>query len=168
MSTRSGDESGNAGGFSEQERSAMKERAAELRTEVERGRGNKRAAEELDVLSKIQEMEAADRAVAERVHAIVTANAPGLAPKLWYGQPAYARKGKVVCFFRSGSADKERYSTFGFTPEADLDDDSGLWPTSFAVSGLGEETEKAIAALVRKAVGRHRPGSEHSIRPGRK
>ncbi|MER5645263.1 DUF1801 domain-containing protein [Streptosporangium sp. NPDC002524] len=145
-STRSTD------GFSEEERAAMKERAAELRKETNRGRGNKTAAEELDVLSKIAEMEAPDRAVAERVHAIVTANAPGLSPKLWYGQPAYARKGKVVCFFRSGHADKEPYSTFSFTSEANLGDGSGLWPTSFAVAELSEEAEKTLATLVKQSV----------------
>lgn len=140
-------------GFSEQERAAIKARAAELKKETTRGRGSKAAAEELDVLSKIADMEASDRAVAERVHAVVTANAPELAPKLWYGQPAYARKGKVVCFFRSGQVDRERYSTFGFTTEANLDGDSGLWPTSFAVTELSEKAEATIAALVKKAVG---------------
>ncbi|RSN67578.1 iron chaperone [Actinomadura sp. WAC 06369] len=139
-------------GFSEQERAAMKQRAAELKKEAERGRGNKAAAEELDVLSKIAEMEASDRAAAERIHAIVTANAPELKPKLWYGQPAYARKGKVLCFFRSGHVDKERYSTFGFTPEAGLDDGDGLWPTSYAVTLPTEQAEQAIAALVKRAV----------------
>ncbi|MFF8958913.1 DUF1801 domain-containing protein [Streptomyces sp. NPDC014894] len=140
-----------AGGFSEEERAAMKARAAELRKEASGGRGNKAAAAELDVLSKIAEMEAPDRAVAERVHAIVTAAAPELSPKLWYGQPAYARKGKVVCFFRSGHVDKERYSTFGFTPEANLGD-VGLWPTSYAVTEVSDQAERALTALVRKAV----------------
>lgn len=140
------------GGFSEQERAAMKERAAELKKEASRGRGNKAAAEEHDVLSKIADMDAPDRAVAERLHAIVTTHAPDLAPKLWYGQPAYARKGKVVCFFRSGHDDKERYSTFGFTPEANLDDASGLWPTGYALTELNTKTEKAITALIKKAV----------------
>jgi uncharacterized protein YdhG (YjbR/CyaY superfamily) len=144
---------GGSGGFSEQERAAMKERAAELKKEAGRGRGRKQAADLLDVLSKIEKMAEPDRAIAERIHAIVTANAPGLSPKLWYGQPAYARDGKVTCFFRSGATDKERYSTFGFTPEAQLDDESGLWPTSYAVTRLGEEAEKAITALVRKAAG---------------
>ncbi|MFC7329799.1 DUF1801 domain-containing protein [Marinactinospora rubrisoli] len=140
-------------GFSGQERAAMRERAAELKKEASRGRGNKAAADELDVLSKIAEMAASDRAVAERVHAIVTGTAPELAPKLWYGQPAYARKGKVLCFFRSGTVDKEPYSSFGFTSEARLDDPSGLWPTSFAVTELTGEAEEKIAALVRRAVG---------------
>ncbi|MEU5402974.1 DUF1801 domain-containing protein [Streptomyces sp. NPDC005963] len=141
------------GGFSDVERAAMKERAAELKKEAGRGRGDKKAAEALDVLSKIAEMADPDRAVAERIHAIVTATAPELAPKLWYGQPAYARKGKVVCFFRSGQTDKERYSTFGFTPEAGLDEDGGLWPTAYAVTELSGEAEKTITSLVKKAVG---------------
>ena len=130
----------------------MRERAAELRKESGRGRGGKAAAAELDVLSKIAAMEPSDRAVAERIHAVVTASAPELAPKLWYGQPAYARKGKVVCFFRSGQADKERYSSFGFTTEANLDDPGGLWPTSYALTALSGESEEALAALVRQAV----------------
>ncbi|GIJ76441.1 protein of unknown function (DU1801) [Micromonospora phaseoli] len=139
-------------GFSEQERAAMQQRAAELKKETNRGRGNKAAADELDVLSKIAAMETPDRAIAERIHAIVTTNAPELSPKLWYGQPAYARKAKVVCFFRSGHADKERYSTFGFTTEAHLDEGSGLWPTSYAVTELTDEAEQTITALVRKAI----------------
>ena len=129
----------------------MKERAAELEQEKTRGRGNKKAAEELDLLAKLESMDPADRALAERIHAIVTTTAPDLAPKLWYGQPAYALKGKVVCFFRSGQDDKERYSTFGFTQNANLDD-GGFWPTSFAVSTLDTEAEKTIATLVAKAV----------------
>ena len=139
--------------FSEQERAAMKERAAELKNESGRGRGAKAAAEERDVLAKITAMDPADRAVAERIHALVTGAAPGLAPKLWYGQPAYARNGKVVCFFRSGKGDKERYSSFGFTAEAGLDDASGLWPTSYAVTELTPRAEETITALVKRAVG---------------
>ncbi|MBX9388248.1 DUF1801 domain-containing protein [Streptomonospora nanhaiensis] len=129
----------------------MKERAAELKKEA--GRGGRAAADELDVLAKIAEMEQPDRAMAERVHAIVTGAAPELAPRLWYGQPAYARKGKVVCFFRSGRVDRERYSSFGFTTEAGLDDPGGLWPTAYAVTELTPEGEEALAALVRRAVG---------------
>jgi uncharacterized protein YdhG (YjbR/CyaY superfamily) len=139
-------------GLSAEERAAIKERAAELKKEATRGRGNKAAAEELDVLSKIAEMEPSDRAVAERIHAIVTTNAPQLSPKLWYGQPAYARKGKVVCFFRSGHVDKEPYSTFSFTAEANLADDNGLWPTAFAVTELSDEATKTITTLVKKAI----------------
>ncbi|WP_277213237.1 DUF1801 domain-containing protein [Isoptericola croceus] len=150
MSTRT--QNSDARGFSEQERAAMKERATELKKEADGGRGNKKAADELDVLAKIADMDATDRAVAERIHAIVTTTAPDLSPKLWYGQPAYARKGKVVCFFRSGHVDKERYSTFGFTPEANLDDDGGLWATSFAVTELNDQAEKAIATRVARAV----------------
>lgn len=137
-------------GFSDQERAAMKARAAELKREGRRG--EKAAADEEDVLSKIAEMEPSDRAVAERLHAIVTSAAPELSPKLWYGQPAYARRGKVVCFFRSGHVDKERYSTFGFTPEANLDDESGVWPTSYAVNELTAKAESAITALIKSAV----------------
>ncbi|WP_016700167.1 DUF1801 domain-containing protein [Actinoalloteichus spitiensis] len=151
-STSHEDAGANAGGFSEQERAAMRERAQELRKEAGRGRGGKAAAQEADVLAKIEQMPEPDRSSAERIHAIVTSNAPELAPKLWYGQPAYARKGKVVCFFRSGAADKERYSTFGFTPEARLDDDGGLWPTSYAVAELSDRAAEAIAALVTRAV----------------
>lgn len=140
-------------GFSKQERAAMKERAAELKQEAARPRGGKKAAEELDVLEKIAGMADADRLLAERVHAIVTAAAPELAPKLWYSQPAYARKGKVVCFFRSGHDDGERYSTFGFTPEATLDHDSGLWATSYAVAELSDAAQEELAALVKRAAG---------------
>ena len=140
-------------GFSAQERAAMQERAKELEIEAKRPRGGKAAAEELDVLAKIADMPPTDRALAERIHAIVTAAAPDLAPKLWYSQPAYARKGKVVCFFRSGDADGERYSTFGFTPQAALDDDLGVWATSFAISAIGEEAEALLTRLVAQAAG---------------
>lgn len=142
-----------SGGFSAEERAALRQRAAELRAEADRPRGGKAAAQELEVLAKIAEMPPADRALAERVHAIVTTHAPELSPKLWYGQPAYARGSTVVCFFRSGAADKERYSTFGFTPAAALDDDSGLWPTSYAVSGLSEPAVAELTALVTRATG---------------
>ncbi|PUB31818.1 hypothetical protein C8K30_101335 [Promicromonospora sp. AC04] len=142
-----------AEGFSEQERAAIKSRAAELRAEARRGRGAEKAvADEAAVLAKIAEMPESDRVLAERVHAVVTGAAPGLAPKLYYGQPGYASNGKVVCFFRSGQMDKERYSTFGFSAEANLDDRSGLWPTSYALTELNDETEKALAALVEQAV----------------
>ncbi|MFJ2521384.1 DUF1801 domain-containing protein [Cellulosimicrobium cellulans] len=139
------------GGFSEQERAAMKARATELKKQAQNGRGNKAAADEADVLAKIEQMPEHDRALAERVHAIVTSVAPDLAPKLYYGQPAYARKGKVVCFFRSGLMDKERYSTFGFNAEATLDDDSGLWPTAFALTALNDTAWERLADLVKQA-----------------
>ncbi|WP_069387288.1 DUF1801 domain-containing protein [Cellulosimicrobium cellulans] len=141
-------------GFSEQERAAMKERAAELRTRSRRGKGaDKAAADEADVLAKIAEMPDPDRALAERVHAIVSTVAPDLAPKLYYGQPGYARKGKVVCFFRSGQGDKERYSTLGFSTLADLDDPDGLWPTSYALTEPTEKAWETVAELVRRAAG---------------
>lgn len=141
------------GGFSAQERAAMKQRSKELQEEAARPRGGKKAAEELAVLTAIAAMADGDREVAERIHLIVTTTAPELSPKLWYGQPAYARGGTVVCFFRSGQGDKERYSTFGFSTEAALDDDSGLWPTSYAVTELTEEAADRITTLVRRAVG---------------
>lgn len=144
---------GASGGFSEQERAAMKERAAELKAQRRRGRGaDKAAADEADVLAKIARMPEPDRTLAERVHAIVTTTAPELAPKLYYGQPGYERKGKVVCFFRSGQMDKERYSTFGFSAEANLDDESGLWPTSYALAEPTEEAWKRLTEIIERAV----------------
>lgn len=142
-----------ADGFSAGERAAIKQRAAELRAEARAGRGAKKAAaDEEAVLAKIAGMEEPDRTIAERVHAVVTTASPELAPKLWYGQPAYAKDGKVVCFFRSGRDDNERYSTFGFSTAAKLDADAGLWPTSYALTELNEEGEAALAALVARAV----------------
>lgn len=152
MSRKKSADAAATSGFSEQERTAMKERAAELTREAGRGRGSKAATAELDVLAKIAAMAQPDRALAERIHAIVTDAAPELSPKLWYGQPAYARKGTVLCFFRSGQDDKERYSTFGFTPEAGLDEEQGLWATSFAVTELTPQAEETIRALVTRAV----------------
>lgn len=130
----------------------MKERAAELKTEAQRPRGGKRAAEELDLLHKIQGMTEPDRLLAERIHLIVREEAPDLAPKLWYGQPAWARNGTVICFFRSGHDDGERYSTLGFTPQATLDDPEGVWASSFAVTALSDAAVERIVVLVRKAV----------------
>jgi uncharacterized protein YdhG (YjbR/CyaY superfamily) len=139
-------------GFSAQERAAMKARAAELKTEAKRARqAEKAAADEADVLAKIAKMPDGDRQMAERVHAIVTATAPELAPKLYYGQPGYARDGKVVCFFRSGQLDKERYSTFGFSVEARLDSADGLWPTAYALQDLSEKAWDRLGELVRQA-----------------
>jgi uncharacterized protein YdhG (YjbR/CyaY superfamily) len=136
-------------GFTDAERDAMKERAKELKAEE---RVNKNRAEgERDLLAKVAEMPKADRALAERIHAIVTAGAPDLMPKTWYGMPAYARDGKVVCFFQSADKFKARYATFGFSDEANLDD-GAMWPTSFALRKLTAADEKRIAALVRKAV----------------
>src|ERR671918_2074244 len=128
-------------GFTKEERAAMKERAQELRSE----------ASESDVLAKIAEMPARDRALGKRLHAIIKAGAPALSPKLWYGMPAYAKDGKIVCFFQSADKFKSRYATFGFTDEANLDEGT-MWPTSFALKKLTGAQEKQIAALVKKAV----------------
>jgi len=135
-----------AGAFSAEERDAMKERAKETRREAKQGAGL------TDLLAKISEMDEADRVLAERVHAIITETAPELAPKTWYGQPAYAKDGKVVVFFQAASKFKTRYSTLGFSEDAKLDDGS-MWPTSFAIASLTAADEKTIAALVTKAVG---------------
>jgi uncharacterized protein YdhG (YjbR/CyaY superfamily) len=128
-------------GFTAEERAAMKERAEEL----------KKAGGESDVLAKIAEMPKSDRAMAKRIHAIVKASAPGLSPKTWYGMPAYAKDGKVVCFFQSAHKFKSRYATFGFNDAANLDE-GGMWPTSFALKKLTAAEEAKIAALVKKAV----------------
>ena len=133
--------------FSDEERAAMKERAREVKAAA-RGR---KADGEAEVLAKIAEMQEPDRAMAERIHAIVKASAPDLSPRTWYGMPAYAKDGKVVCFFQSGEKFKTRYATFGFSDKANLDD-SPMWPTSFALKELTEAEEATIAALVKKAV----------------
>lgn len=136
-------------GFTADERAAMKERAKELKKEA---RAAKDSAEgERDVLEKIAEMPASDRALAEKLHAIVKAAAPDLAPKTWYGMPAYARDGKVVCFFQAADKFKARYATLGFSDEAGLDE-GAMWPTSFALTKLTAAVEKQIAALVKQAV----------------
>jgi uncharacterized protein YdhG (YjbR/CyaY superfamily) len=132
--------------FTAEERAAMRERARELKAE-ERG-----AAEENALLAKLAEMPESDRAMGTRIHAIVKASAPSLTPKTWYGMPAYANKdGKVVCYFRPASKFKERYATFGFNAEANLDD-GNMWPTSFALTRLTAADEAKVDALVRKAV----------------
>ena len=136
-------------GFTDEERAAMKERAKELKAEERASRN--RADGESDLLAKIAEMPGRDRAMAKRLHAIVTASAPDLWPKTWYGMPAYAREGKVVCFFTPASKFKERYATFGFNATANLDD-GNMWPTSFALKKLTAADEKRIAALVKQAV----------------
>jgi uncharacterized protein YdhG (YjbR/CyaY superfamily) len=132
-------------GFTNEEKAAMKERARELKAQKEKADG------EGDVLAKIAEMQGADRALAERVHAIVTASAPGLAPRTWYGMPAYAKDGKVVCFFQSAQKFKSWYATLGFSDKANLDDGS-MWPNSYALTRLTATEEKKIAALVKQAV----------------
>ena len=143
---------GKAGGFTAEERAAMKERAEELKAEARGGTRSSKADGERDVLAKISEMEGAERAMAERLHAIVKASAPALAPKTWYGMPAYARDGKVVCFFQSAQKFKSRYATLGFSDEASLDE-GAMWPTSFALKELTAAEEERIVALLKRAVG---------------
>lgn len=137
-------------GFSQDERDAMKQRAKELKTAARRG--SKATPEEIeqDVLATIAAMEGEDRRMAERIHAIVRDVAPDLAPKLWYGFPSYARKGKIVCFFQPATKFKTRYATLAFNDAAALDDGS-MWPTAFALTQLTEADEKRVAELVRRA-----------------
>jgi uncharacterized protein YdhG (YjbR/CyaY superfamily) len=141
------------GGFSDDERAAMKERAREVKAESRRAsRADKAAAEENAVLEKFAEMPESDRVIAERIHAIVSASAPNLSPKTWYGMPAYANEdGKVVCYFTSADKFKSRYATLGFNDDAHLDD-GAMWPTSFALTELTDAEEAKIAELVKKAV----------------
>jgi uncharacterized protein YdhG (YjbR/CyaY superfamily) len=136
-------------GLTDEERAAMKERTRELKAEARASRD--REAGESDVLAKIAEMPEPDRVMAERIHAIVTASAPELSPKTWYGMPAYAKGGKIVCFFQAADKFKSRYATFGFDVAANLDD-GAMWPTAFALTELTAAEEARIAALVKKAV----------------
>jgi uncharacterized protein YdhG (YjbR/CyaY superfamily) len=135
--------------WTDEERGAMKERARELKAEARASKD--RDAGERDVLAKIAEMPEPDRAMAERIHAIVKASAPDLSPKTWYGMPGYAKGGKVVCFFTPAAKFKERYATFGFNADANLDEGT-MWPTAFALTKLTAADEERIAALVKKAV----------------
>jgi uncharacterized protein YdhG (YjbR/CyaY superfamily) len=135
-------------GFTADERAAMKERARELKAE---GRRKGKADGESDLLAKVAEMPEPDRAIAERLHAIIKESAPDLSPKTWYGMPAYAKDGKVLCFFQSADKFKSRYATFGFSDTAKLDDGE-MWPTSFALKELTAKEEAQIVALVKKAV----------------
>ena len=132
-------------GFTDDERAAMKERAQELKAEASKADG------ESALLAKIAEMQGSERAVAKRLHAIIKASAPALSPKTWYGMPAYAKDGKVVCFFQSAQKFKSRYATFGFSDEANLDE-GAMWPTAFALTELTAADEARIGALVKKAV----------------
>jgi uncharacterized protein YdhG (YjbR/CyaY superfamily) len=129
----------------------MKERAQELKAAARRGPREKKADEESAVLAKIAEMPEPDRAMAERLHDVIKASAPALSPKLWYGMPAYAKDGKVVCFFQSAHKFKSRYATFGFNDTANLDE-GAMWPTAFALTELTAADEARIGALVKKAV----------------
>jgi uncharacterized protein YdhG (YjbR/CyaY superfamily) len=132
-------------GFTADERAAMRERAQELKAEAAKADG------ESALLAKIAEMKGSDRAMAKRLHAIIKESAPALSAKTWYGMPAYAKDGKIVCFFQSAEKFKSRYATFGFSDEANLDQ-GAMWPTSFALNELTAAEEKKIAALVKKAV----------------
>jgi uncharacterized protein YdhG (YjbR/CyaY superfamily) len=138
-------------GFTDEERAAMRERARELKAEARRGPRGGKADGESDVLAKIAEMPGRDRAMAERLHAIIKASAPALSPRTWYGMPAYAKNGKVVCFFQSAQKFKTRYATFGFSDKANLDK-GAMWPTAFALKELTADDEARIGALVKKAV----------------
>jgi uncharacterized protein YdhG (YjbR/CyaY superfamily) len=139
------------GGFTAEERAAMKEHAREEKAAARRGPGAAKAEGESDVLAKIAEMPDEDRVLAERIHAIVKASAPALSPRTWYGMPAYAKNGKVVCFFQSGQKFKTRYATLGFSDQANLDEGT-VWPTSYALTELTAADEARIGALVKKAV----------------
>jgi uncharacterized protein YdhG (YjbR/CyaY superfamily) len=134
-------------GFTAEERAAMRERARELKAGARRGKADG----ESDVLAKIAEMSQPDRAMAERLHALIKASAPDLSPRTWYGMPAYAKDGDVVCFFQSAQKFKSRYATLGFSDKANLDK-GAMWPTSFALKELTAAEEKKIGALVKKAV----------------
>src|SRR2546428_11400382 len=134
---------GTKSGFTDEERAAMKERAQELKADARRG--------EADLLAKIAAMQEPDRAMAKRLHAIIKASAPALSPKTWYGMPAYAKDGKVVCFFQSAQKFKTRYATFGFSDTANLDE-GALWPVAFALKELTAAEEARITTLMKKAV----------------
>jgi hypothetical protein len=144
---------GKSRGFSAEERAAMQERAQELKAEARRGaRARNDAADgEREVLARIAAMREPDRAMATRLHAIIKASVPALSPKTWYGMPAYARDGEVVCFFQSAEKFKSRYATLGFSDKASLDE-GAMWPTSFALAKLTPADEARIAALVKRAV----------------
>jgi uncharacterized protein YdhG (YjbR/CyaY superfamily) len=138
-------------GFTDEERGAMKDRAQELKAATRPGPRAAKSDGESDVLAKISEMPEPDRAIGERLHAVIKASAPALSPRLWYGMPAYAKDGKVVCFFQSAQKFNTRYATFGFNDEANLDE-GAMWPTAFALTELTADDEARIGALVKKAV----------------
>jgi uncharacterized protein YdhG (YjbR/CyaY superfamily) len=138
-------------GFTDEERGAMKERAQELKATARRGPRANKADEESALLAKLAEMPEPDRAMGERLHAIIKASAPALSPRTWYGMPAYAKDGKVVCFFQSAQKFNSRYATFGFNDAANLDE-GAMWPVAFALKELTAADEARIGALVKKAV----------------
>jgi uncharacterized protein YdhG (YjbR/CyaY superfamily) len=151
MATKQSGQGGDPTGWTDEERAAMKAHADELKRAS--GKGAAKTAEEAQAcLDKIAEMPPEDRALAERIHAIVTSTAPSLAVKTYYGMPAYARDGKVVCWFKSADKFKTRYATMGFSDQARLDD-GNVWPTEYAITTLTQDDEKRIAELVRRAVG---------------
>jgi len=139
------------GKFADEERAAMKERVQELKAAARRGPRADKADQESAVLAKIAEMPGPDRAMGERLHAIIKASAPALSPRLWYGMPAYAKDGKVVCFFQSAQKFNTRYATLGFNDAANLDE-GAVWPVAFALTELTAADEARIGALVKKAV----------------
>ncbi len=141
-----------AKGFTAEEKAAMQERVRELKAEGQRGRAAGKADGEAEVRAKLAAMAPADRAIGERLHAIIRANAPGLTPRTWYGMPAYAQGDKIICFFQNAGKFKARYSTLGFSDKAKLDD-GAMWPTGFALESLGSAEEARIVALLKKAVG---------------
>ena len=138
-------------GFTAEEQAAMQERARELKAETKRGKRLNPADVESEVLAKIAELPEPDRSMAERLHAIVKANAPSLSPRTWYGMPAYAKDGDVICFFQSAQKFKTRYATLGFSDKANLDDGT-LWPVAYALKQLTAAEEARIIALLKKAV----------------
>jgi len=138
-------------GFTDEERGAMKDRAQELKTATRRGSRAPEADGETDVLAKIAEMPESDRVLGERLHALIKASAPDLTPRLWYGMPAYAKDGKIVCHFQSAQKFNSRYATLGFSDKANLDD-GAMWPVAFALTELTADDEARIGALVKKAV----------------
>ncbi len=137
-------------GWTDDERAAMKERAREMKAAARRGKRADKADGEGELLAKIAEMPEPDRAMAQRIHAIVMASAPSLSPRTWYGMPAYAMDGKVICFFQAASKFKVRYATFGFQPDAQVDDGT-MWPVAFALTELTPADEARISELVKKA-----------------
>ncbi len=141
-----------SGGFTEEERGAMKERAKELKTAARRGSRASKADGEGDVVAKLAEMPEPDRSMGERLHALIKASGPDLVPRLWYGMPAYAKDGKVVCFYQGAQKFKSRYATLGFSDDASLDEGT-MWPTAFALTELTAADEARIAELVERAVG---------------
>jgi uncharacterized protein YdhG (YjbR/CyaY superfamily) len=138
--------------WTDEERAAMQEHAREMKATARRGKRADKSDGEGDVLAKIAEMSASDRAMAERIHALVKSTAPALTPRTWYGMPAYAKEGKIVCFFQPADKFKARYATLGFNDDAKLDEGK-MWPTSWALTELTAADEKKIATLVKKALG---------------